>query len=232
MKGRLLSIFCLLLSIIGQAQNFELIDRQESYVSGFNQLIKIQLKIKNNTDKAQFYTIKKTRSDFGETQKGYFCLDSKCLEPSITEFSKKIEAGETINLNFTVESGMQSISNNLKFEISPKGSPTEMMEHAVSLSVDERANKSIYQSKDLTINDFYPNPVQDQAVIDYKIYNDQLRVKIVVHNILGRAMDEYELPADDTRIKMNVDDFAPGVYFYTLYINNSGVLTRKIMVRK
>ncbi|MBI3482830.1 MAG: T9SS type A sorting domain-containing protein, partial [Bacteroidetes bacterium] len=56
--------------------------------------------------------------------------------------------------------------------------------------------------------------------------------KIIVHNILGRSMSEYELPIDDTRIKMVVDDFAPGVYFYTLYVNNTGVLTRKIMVRK
>jgi hypothetical protein len=102
----------------------------------------------------------------------------------------------------------------------------------VSLTVDERALKSIYQSKEITINDVYPNPAQDQAVIDYKIHNDLLRVKIIIHNILGRPMSEYELSADDNRIKMNVDEFAPGVYFYTLYVNNSGVLTRKIMVRK
>jgi len=231
MKGKLYLLFCFI-TTLGQAQNFELVDRQDSYSAGFNQLVKVQLKIKNNSDKAQFYTIKKTRSDLGETQKGYFCLDSKCLEPSVTEFSKKVEAGETINLNFTVESGMQTASNNLKFEISPKGSTTEMIEHSVSLNVDERGSKSIYQSRDLTINDIYPNPVQDQAIIDYKIYNEAIKVKIVVHNILGRAMDEYDLPADDSRIKMNVDDFAPGVYFYTVYINSNGVVTRKIMVRK
>jgi galactose mutarotase-like enzyme len=230
--GKLFLLFCFLSTILGQAQNFELVDRQDSYTAGFNQLVKIQLKIKNNSDKPQFYTIKKTRSDLGETQKGYFCLDAKCLEPSVNEFSKRIEAGETINLNFTVESGMQSASGNLKFEIFPKGSPSELVEHTVSLNVDERVLKSIYQSKDITINDIYPNPVQDQAIIDYKIYNDAIKVKIVVHNILGRAMDEYELTADDNRIKMNVDDFAPGVYFYTVYINNNGVLTRKIMVRK
>jgi hypothetical protein len=111
MKGSFLLIFCLLLTIFGQAQSFELIDRQESYVAGFNQLVRIQLKIKNNSDKAQFYTIKKTRSDLVEAQKGYFCLDSKCLESSIAEFSKKIDPGETINVNFTVESGMQAMSN-------------------------------------------------------------------------------------------------------------------------
>src|SRR6185369_16993563 len=100
MRSWLCLIPCLLLTILGQAQSFELIDRQESYVAGFSQLVRIQLKIRNNSDKAQFYTIKKTRSDLSETQKGYFCLDSKCLESSIAEFSKKIEAGGNHKLEF------------------------------------------------------------------------------------------------------------------------------------
>lgn len=232
MKVWLFLILGLFLAEVGQAQNFELVERQENYLSGFNQLVKIQLKIKNTSDRAQFFIIRKSKGDLAESQKGYFCLDSKCLESSITEFSKKIESGETINLNFTVESGIQPTLNTLKFDIFPKGSPTEIVEHQVSLSVDERGARSIYQSKEITINDVYPNPAQDQAVIDYKIYNEALKAKIIVHNILGRPMGEYELPVDDTRVKMAVEDFAPGVYFYTLYVNNNGVITRKIMVRK
>ena len=232
MKVRLFSILSVLLALAGQAQNFELVDRQDNYSAGFNQLVKIQLKIKNNSERAQFYTVRKSRSDLGESQKGYFCMDNKCLEPSVSEFAKKIEAGETVNLNFTVESGLQSALNSIKFEIFPKNNPSELIEHVVSLNVDERGQRSIYQSRELVINDIYPNPAQDIAVIDYKIHNDLLKAKIVVHNILGRSMGEYELPTDDTRIKMIVDDFAPGVYFYTLYVNNTGVLTRKIMVRK
>lgn len=232
MKVRLLSVLSILLALVGRAQNFELVDRQDNYTAGLNQLVKIHLKIKNNSDRAQFYTIRKSRSDLGESQKGYFCLDNKCLEPSVSEFVKKVDAGETVNLNFTVESGNQSVLNNIKFDIFPKNNPTEVVEHLVSLNVDERAQRTIYQSRELVINDVYPNPAQDIAVIDYKIHNDLLKAKIVVHNILGRSMGEYELATDDTRIKMIVDDFAPGVYFYTLYVNNTGVLTRKIMVRK
>lgn len=232
MKVRLLSILSVLLALVGRAQNFELVDRQDNYSAGFNQLVKIHLKIKNNSDRAQFYTVRKSRSDLSEAQKGYFCLDNKCLESSVSEFVKKVDPGETVNLNFTVESGNQAVLNNIKFDIFPKNNPTEVIEHIVSLNVDERGQRSIYQSRELVINDVYPNPAQDIAVIDYKIHNELLKAKIVVHNILGRSMGEYELPTDDTRIKMIVDDFAPGVYFYTLYVNNTGVLTRKIMVRK
>jgi len=231
MKRLLFLTVGLLAGFVVQSQNFELVDRQESYFGGFNQLIRIPLKVKNNTEKAQFYVIRKAKSDLLENQKGYFCLDSKCLEHSVNEFSKKVEPGETINLYYTVESGMQQAVNNFKFEIFPKGLPAEQVEHNVIVTIDEHQH-SVYQSREITINDVYPNPVQDQAIIDYKIHGDGLKAKIIVHNVLGRAMAEYELPSNDTRIKMIVDDFAPGVYFYTVYLNNSGVLTRKIMVRK
>lgn len=232
MKSWFLLTLLWVTSVLSKAQNFELIDREEAYQTGFSQLVRIPIKIKNVSDHSQFFIIKKTRGDLGESQKGYFCLDNKCLEPSISEFSKKVEPGETINLNFTVESGMQQTLNNFKFEVFPKGLPSEMQEYSVALTVDERLQRSIYQTKEISVNDIYPNPALDQAVIEYKIYNDLLKAKIVVHNILGRSMNEYELAASDTRVKIFVDDFAPGVYFYTLYVNNSGVLTRKILVRK
>ncbi len=223
---------CLVLAISANAQNFELVDRQDTYQANFSQLVKIPLKIKNNTDKPQFYVIRKVRSDLGESQKGYFCLDNNCLEPTIIEFSKKVEPEETINLYYSVESGLVPIQNNLKFEIFPKGSPAEIIEHSVSLMVEERVQRSLYQSREITIHDVYPNPVQDQAIIDYKISNDLVKAKIVLHNVLGKQLGDYELLPDDTRIKIQTDDLPSGVYFYTLYLNNNGVFTRKIMVRK
>jgi hypothetical protein len=223
---------CLVLVMSAQAQNFELVDKQDSYQATFSQLVKIPLKIKNNTDKPQFYVIRKLRSDLGESQKAYFCLDNNCLEPTIVEFSKKVEPEETINLYYTVESGLLPVQNAFKFEIFPKGAPGEAIEHNVSLVVEEKIQRSLYQSREITIHDVYPNPVQDQAIIDYKINNDQVKAKIVLHNVLGKLLGDYELSPEDVRIKIQTDELPSGVYFYTLYLNNSGVFTRKIMVRK
>jgi hypothetical protein len=218
--------------LAAQAQNFELVDKQDSYQATFSQLVKIPLKIKNTTDKPQFYVIRKVRSDLGESQKGYFCLDNNCLESTIVEFSKRVEPDETINLYYSIESGLLPVQNSLKFEIFPKGSPTEGMEHNVSLTVEERIQRSLYQSREIIIHDVYPNPVQDQAIIDYKISNDLVKAKIVLHNVLGKPLGDYELSPEDTRIKIQTDELPSGVYFYTLYLNNNGVFTRKIMVRK
>lgn len=232
MKRWPLLFVSLILVLTAHAQNFELVDRQDTYQATFSQLIKVPLKIKNNTDKPQFYVIRKVRGDLGESQKGYFCLDNNCLEPAIVEFSKRIEPEETINLYYTVESGLAPAQNSLKFEIFPKGSPAEGIEHNVSIAVEERIQRSLYQSKEITIHDVYPNPVQDQAIIDYKISNDQIKAKIVLHNVLGKQLGDYELSPEDVRIKIQTDELPSGVYFYTLYLNNNGVFTRKIMVRR
>src|SRR6478735_5830382 len=105
-------------SLGATAQSFDLIDRQETYQTGLSENLRIPLRIKNNSDKPQFYVIRKVSSDLGATQKGYFCLDKNCLETSMEEFSKRIEPGETLTgLAYTLETGLVSGQNNIRFEI-------------------------------------------------------------------------------------------------------------------
>ncbi len=228
--GLLLSSF----SLSGFAQTFELLDKQESFQSSISETVRIPLKIRNNTNKAQFYIIRKLHSDLNSTQKGYFCFDKNCLEPGIEEFSKKVEAGETLQaLVYILESGIQSGQGNIKFQVFVKGNPSEAIDYAVSVSVQERDHKPIiFQSKDITIQDVYPNPVQDLAYMDYILHNESVTAKVVIHNILGRAISEFELSPFEDRVKIQTEEFVSGIYFYTLYLNNNGVLTRKLVVRK
>jgi hypothetical protein len=53
-----------------------------------------------------------------------------------------------------------------------------------------------------------------------------------MHNILGKQLNEMDLPTSETRVKLQTEDFTSGIYFYTLYLDNSGVLTRKLIIRK
>lgn len=230
------TIFLLtLLSYPLAAQNFQLVDRQENYQTMLNETLRIPIKIKNNTDKAQFYVIRKVgTSDLGGSQKAYFCLDKNCLEPGMDEFSKKIEPGETLqNLYYTLESGLVAGQNTIKFEVFAKGAPSETLEHTVNIVVEEKkSGLHTFQSKEITIHDIYPNPVQNEAFIDYTLHNESTKAKVVIHNILGRTMGEYELPYQENKIKVQADELASGIYFYTLYLDNSGVVTRKLIVRK
>ncbi len=220
------------LSVLGQS--FEWTERQENYQAGFGQTLKIPIKIKNNSDKSQFFIIRKVQSELGSSQKGYFCLGDECLEPGLDQFSKKIEPGETLsNLYFTIETGLVTTSNSFRFEVYPRGNQAIGLEHAFSLSVDEKPAKSlVFQSRDISIHDVYPNPIADISYIDYRIYNESIKAKVVIHNILGSPVGHYELPVYETKVKIQADELSSGVYFYTVYLDNIGVLTRKLVVRK
>lgn len=216
------------------AQSFELIDRQENFQSGLSENLRIPLRIKNNSDKAQFYIIRKISSDLGGTQKGYFCLDKNCLESGMEEFSKRIEPGETLSgLYYTLETGLVASQNNLRFEIFVRGVPHDVIEHNVSVNIDEKVAKAlVFRSKDITLHDVYPNPAIDQAFFDYQIHNETIKAKVVVHNILGSPVGNYDLPFVEQKVKIQTEELPAGVYFYTLYLDNDGVLTRKLIVRK
>jgi hypothetical protein len=221
-------------SLASVAQSFELLDRTEDYPTGISQTIRIPIKIKNTSEKSQFYIIRLTTNELSTTQKGYFCLDKTCLESGITEFSKKVEAGATLEgLQYVLETGLVAGQYPIKFEVFAKGNINTLKAHAVNVMVEEKPSKSlVFQSKDITIHDLYPNPVNDQAFIEYRLHNDVVKAKMVVHNILGSAVNDLSLPSTETKVKIEASDLSPGVYFYTVYLDNIGVLTRKLIVRR
>jgi hypothetical protein len=231
---RLLLVALALISFPAWTQGVEWLERQESYQSGFGQTLRIPIRLKNSTDRAQIFVVRKAQSDLGSNQKGYFCFGEDCSDPSIDQVARKLEPGETLpNLYYVVETGLVVSSNSFRFEVFPRGNPAITLEHSFSLSVEEKPAKSlVFQSKDISIHDIYPNPVVDQATIDYRIYNESLKAKVVVHNILGSPVGHYELPVFESKVKIQADELASGVYFYTVYLDNVGVLTRKMVVRK
>lgn len=232
-KG-LVGSFLMLAAFVASAQTFDLLDQTDSYSAGLSQTIKIPIRIKNTTDKAQFYIVRLVESELSGTQKGYFCIDKICHEAGVTEFSKRIEAGATLEgLYYTLETGLVSGRYPFKFEVFPKGNVQASLQRSVNVNVEEKQNKSlVFQSKDITIQDVYPNPVVDQAYIDYRLHSETVKAKLVVHNILGSSISTIDLNFTDSRAKIQAEDLIPGVYFYTVYLDNIGVLTRKLIVRR
>jgi len=234
MKHYLTLFGMLFITLLGYGQSFDLISSQEAFQTGINETLKIPIHIRNNTDKPQTYVIRKVQGELTSSQKGYFCIDKNCLEGGIDEFTKRIEPGQTLsNLFYTLETGLIAGQGNFRFEVFVRGSPKELTEYNVGVSIGERLSKElVFQSKDITIHDVYPNPVTDAANMDYRIHNETIKAKVVIHNILGKSVGDYEMPYFENKIKILTEELPAGVYFYTVYLDNSGVLTRKLIVRK
>src|SRR5688572_20392546 len=133
------SVLLLLSGLVSGAQTFDLVDRTEAFNTGLSQTLRIPLRIKNTSDKAQFYVIRLTDTELSGTQKGIFCLDKNCLESGTTEFTKRIEAGATLEgLHYALETGLVAGQYNIRFEIFPKGGSQHSINHSVNVMVEEK----------------------------------------------------------------------------------------------
>jgi hypothetical protein len=90
----------------------------------------------------------------------------------------------------------------------------------------------LYVSDQVTISNIYPNPASDYASFNYIFYDQQTNVKVLVRNVLGSIVGEYTLSAQERQLTLPVDRFIPGVYFYTLWVNNKSVVTKKLIVKR
>lgn len=233
MKKILLLVLLLVIGEYTFAQTFEVVGQQDSYKGYIGDLIKAPLRLKNLSEKPITLIIRKSDTQIGSSQKSFFCPDNSCLERA-DDLVIRLEPGQTLsNLYIGLEAGLVEGFSDVKYIVYNKSMPAETMTLNFNFIVETKPEKSnIYSSKSITIHDVYPNPVTNFATIDYQLHTDQYKSKIVVHNILGNALKEYELPASESRVKIVVDDLNAGIYFYTLYIDGEGVMTRKLIIKK
>jgi hypothetical protein len=228
-----LAVFYLLAHrLSGQA--FEITRPQETYKGIIGEIIKAPLQFKNTTDKPVTLIIRKQTAEIGGTQKNYFCLDNHCLDSKVEDYLIRIEPGQTFNLlHIALEAGLAPGNSVVKYTATNKANPSEIVEFDLHFAVEEKAEKeNIYNSRHIILHNVYPNPVDEFAYVDYKVLDDQIKAKIVLHNILGTPIGDYSLPPLETKVKIKAESLNAGIYFYTLYLDNEGVITRKLIVKK
>lgn len=231
-------IVILILSVGGPAvwaQSVDWIDRQDTYQATIGQNARIPIRVRNTSDRPQTFVIRRVLAELNANQKGYFCVGDECFDITVDQVTRRLEPGELAsNVFFVVEPGMSATSNAFRIEVYQKGSPQLGLEHSFLLNVDEKPARSfVFQTRNIMVHDVYPNPVTGHdAWLDYKLLDETVKAKVVIHNILGSPVGEHEMLSTDTRVKIQAEGLSSGVYFYTIYLDNIGVLTRKLVVRK
>lgn len=198
--------------------------------------ISTPITITNVSEESLHLTISRASATLGSTQETWFCWGEDCFDKEIETLPLEITLapGESTNrFSSALRSGLAEGSSSIKYLISDKTAPDVQVELEIIYDISDQLHQSaLFTSRDITLNDVYPNPVTEFAVIDYKVMNPDAKVKIVMHNILGSIVGEFVLQPLETRHKINAESFNPGVYFYTLYVDNDGLMTRKLIVQK
>lgn len=216
------------------AQNFEVVREEESYSGMVGETISAPVYLTNRTNSPITLSIRPVgKQQIGTTQRQFLCMDAAC-KSRFDDLLIRLEPGETAHrVNIGLESGLAAIFSTVRYTVYNVSNPQESQEFEVNFTVEERSQtNNVYSSRHIAIRQVYPNPVIDYAFIDYTILNEGITAKIAIHNILGNVLKEYELTSMETTLKIPTDEFSPGIYFYTLYVDNESVMTRKIIVRK
>lgn len=234
MKIVLLVVLVMILNPAAFGQGFEVSGLQDNYRGTIGETIKAPIRFKNTSDKTITLVIRKVSGQIGSTQKNYLCIDGNCLDQRVEDYQIKLDAGQTLStFNVALDAGLVSGESVVKYQVYNRLHPSQPVEFDLNFNVEERPQKqNIYSSRYVTLHDVYPNPVVDQAVVDYKILNDRVKAKLVVHNLLGNVVGEYSLPSFENLVRVKTDELTPGIYFYTLYVDDESVMTRKLIVRK
>jgi hypothetical protein len=227
---------CVFISItrLACAQSFEIQGIQENYRGLIGETVRAPLRLKNLSAKPVTIAIRRISAEIGGTQKNYFCIGNDCFDQKLEEYIIKIEAGHSFNLlQISLEAGLVPGSSVIRYQVFNRDNPSESMDLDLNFTVEEKAEKeNIYHSRHIILHNVYPNPVSDYAFAEYKVLDDQAKAKIIIHNILGNAIEEYPLPPSETKVKIRAEFLNAGIYFYTLYLDNEGLITRKLIVKK
>lgn len=234
MTKTLLLAITMLICISGMSQGFEITPLQEVYKGSIGETIRVPLRFKNNSDKPMTLVVRKVFEQIGSTQKKYFCIDNNCLDSKLDEYLLKVEPGQTVtNFFVALEGGLNDNESILRYLVFNRSNPNQSLDIDLNFTIeDKRDIATIYNSRHITLYDIFPNPASDAANLAYKLTSDQVSAKVLLHNILGNIIGEYPLSSMETQIRIKTEDLSPGIYFYTLYVDNEGVLTRKLLVKK
>jgi hypothetical protein len=206
--------------------------------AGIGEELQVRVPIKNISSKPVFFTIRKIHEQMGTNQSGKLCYGPDCILGRRYEFSgfKRLDPGEvSTQLFYVFQTGLTAAEANIKFVIILRDYPQESYPLELNFRVSDvgMGKSQLYTSTKIVIKDIYPNPVTEYAIIDYSILVDQVRnPRIIIHNLLGSVMGEYELSPYESKLKIQTAGLNPGVYFYTLYLDNDAVMTKKLIVRK
>lgn len=190
--------------------------------------------LQNESNQAKTYFLKNLRGSIGSSQKVKICLNDQCFDPKkeLSKISIRLAAGEIFtDLYLEFEMGISETRGSFDlFFVNVEN----IRENFVVEARYEVASGSAtdFTHKDINLSEIYPNPSNRIAQLDYDLVNPKAKAKISINSFIGNPIAEYELDPERNSLVINVTDFQPGVYFYTLFVDNKNVVTKKLQVKK
>ena len=77
-----------------------------------------------------------------------------------------------------------------------------------------------------------PNPAMNEVTFKYSFAPGNKTAAIDIFNVLGTKVKTIDLNAQEEMVRINVIDFNPGVYFYTLTVDGINKLSHRLVIKR
>ena len=237
MHARLLKLILLLLlvfPIYAGAQQVHVLSEGVDFSGKIGSSQRKTVILHNESAQPKTYLLRNIKGSIGSSQKMRICLGDQCFDPKkdLAKVMLKLAPGEIYtDLYLEFELGIAETlgSFELVFVNSEALRDFFVVEAKYSVSSEPKTD---FSHKDVKLGDIYPNPSNRVAQLDYTVVNPKAKAKITVTSFIGNPIAEYDLDPTRNSLVIHVADFQPGVYFYTLFVENKNVVTKKLQVKK
>ncbi|MFC3417105.1 T9SS type A sorting domain-containing protein [Algoriphagus hitonicola] len=233
---KLFTWLMLSLPFMVEAQDIRVLSENLEFVGDIGSSQRKSILIQNESDRAKTFYLKNIRGSIGSSQNMKICVGEQCFDVKrdLAKVKLTMEPGEIITdvyVEFSLGIAETRGSFDLFFVNVDNIRDAFLVEAQYDVTNPERkVDEFDYEA--LSLSDVYPNPSNRVAHFDYLIKNRSAVAKISINSFIGNPVAEYELDPERTTLQVNVSDLNPGVYFYTLFVDNKNIVTKKLVVKK
>ncbi|HET6226719.1 MAG TPA: T9SS type A sorting domain-containing protein [Bacteroidia bacterium] len=167
-----------------------------------------------------------------------FCTGTQCYPPSDKITWTPSDKGFTIYANTTLpdyllahyticETACKDL--NVLYRVYRTASGTK---DTAYLTIKYSCIVGIEEERELVkLSDAYPNPATSDFSVNY-FFNTPAQAYIELTDALCRKIIEKPLIKNETLININTSQLSPGVYFYTLIIDNKRIKTKRLIINE
>lgn len=226
----------LMLPLYASAQEIRVLSEDLNFEGKINASQRKTVILQNETDQTQVYFLKNLRGNVGSSQNVKVCIGNDCFDPKreLSKIKVELQPGE-IMTDLYLEFDLGIVETRGSFDLFFVNEKN-IREAFIVEARYEVANPAIaeegFSSDILTLSDVYPNPSQRVAQLDYYILDKNSNARIAINSFIGNPVADYTLDPERNTLVINVSDFNPGVYFYTLFVDNKNIITKKLVVKK
>lgn len=236
MRGLILTVFISVLCSIVHAQSLRITNTPENVFGKTASEIGINISIKNTTEKPIEVIFYRKSNDINSGQESYFCVGKNCYSPETQTAieTKELRPGEVYDgFKSVLNSGLGKSVSKITYCFQNAANPADEVCHTLTYHVSTLSpNDILFFDNSISVSNIYPNPIDEIAIFDYSIKDPKVKAKIILHNVLGGIIEEYPLNEHETKLKIFTKSFSPGVYFYTLNVDNQNIITKKFVIKR